>query len=101
MTTLLLSLVLSGPPAYYHKPRPRAQPTWRQAMTRRKVNDLVRHLKRQDPRVLHGVMKKMGWAFRKTPAEACKKKGRDQMRAIDEWELRMLCELGGIPCFKK
>ena len=99
MTTLLLSLVLAGPPHHYRKPAPKV--SWRKAAIQRQVNNLVRHLKGQDPQVLHGAMKKMGWAFRKTPAEACKKQGRDRLRAIDEWELRMLCELGGIPCFKK
>jgi len=99
MLELLLSLTLTAPPQYYHKPK-QPKSTYRKAVQKRQVDGVVRYLRRQDPAVIQQVMRRMGWMFRTEPRDACRKKKSD-LEKINDWEIRMLCEMGGLPCYKK
>ena len=100
MLELLLSLTLTAPPQYYHKPKqPKA--TYRRSVEKRQVDNVVRYLRRQNPQVVQQVMKKMGWMFRTEPRDACRKKKKSDLEKINDWEMRMLCEMAGLPCYKK
>ena len=100
MLELLLSLTLSAPPQYYHKPR-RPKTTYRRSVQKRQVDNVVRYLRRQDPEVVQQVMRRMGWMFRTEPRDACRKKAKSDLDKINDWEMRMLCDMAGIPCYKK
>ena len=99
MLELLLSLTLTAPPQYYQKPR--GNITYRKSVKKRQVDNVVRYLRKQDPQVVQQVMKKMGWMFRTEPRDACRKKKKSDLEKINDWEIRMLCEMGGLPCYKK
>ena len=100
MLELLLSLTLTAPPQYYHKPK-QPKSTYRKAVQKRQVDGVVRYLRRQDPAVIQQVMRRMGWMFRTEPRDACRKKKKSDLEKINDWEIRMLCEMGGLPCYKK
>jgi len=100
MMSFLLSLALQAPPQYYHKPK-QPKGTYRKAVQKRQVDNVVRYLRRQNPQVVQQVMKKMGWMFRTEPRDACRKKKKSDLEKINDWEIRMLCEMGGLPCYKK
>ena len=51
--------------------------------------------------VVQQVMRRMGWMFRTEPRDACRKKSKSDRQKMDEWEMRMLCDMAGIPCYKK
>ena len=100
MLELLLSLALTAPPQYYHKPKqPKA--TYRKAVQKRQVDGVVRYLRRQDPAVIQQVMRRMGWMIRTEPRDASRKKKKSDLEKINDWEMRMLCEMAGLPCYKK
>ena len=100
MLELLLSLTVTAPPQYDHKPKqPKA--TYRKAVQKRQVDGVVRYLRRQDPAVIQQVMRRMGWKFRTEPRDACRKKSKSDREMMDDWEMRMLCEMAGLPCYKK
>ena len=100
MLELLLSLTLTAPPQYYHKPR-RPKTTYRRSVQKRQVDNVVRYLRRQDPEVVQQVMRRMGWMLRTEPRDACRKKAKSDLDKINDWEMRMLCDMAGIPCYKK
>jgi len=100
MLELLLSLTLTAPPQYYHKPK-QPKTTYRKAVQKRQVDGVVRYLRRQDPAVIQQVMRRMGWMFRTEPRDACRKKKKSDLEKINDWEMRMLCEMAGLPCYKK
>ena len=100
MLELLLSLTLTAPPQYYHKPR-RPKTAYRRSVQKRQVDNVVRYLRRQDPEVVQQVMRRMGWMFRTEPRDACRKKAKSDLDKINDWEMRMLCDMAGIPCYKK
>jgi hypothetical protein len=100
MLELLLSLTITAAPQYYNKP---SQPksTYRRSVQKRQADNVVRYLRRQDPQVVQQVMRRMGWKFRTEPRDACRKKSKSDRQKIDEWEMRMLCDMAGIPCYKR
>ena len=100
MLELLLSLTLTAPPQYYQRPR-RPKTTYRRSVQKRQVDNVVRYLRRQDPQVVQQVMRRMGWMFRTEPRDACRKKAKSDLDKINDWEMRMLCDMAGIPCYKK
>jgi hypothetical protein len=100
MMTLLLSLALAGPSSSYYQ-KPRGNLTYRKSVKKRQVDNVVRYLRKQDPQVVQQVMKKMGWMFRTEPRDACRKKKKSDREKLDDWEIRMLCDMAGIPCYKK
>ncbi len=100
MLELLLSLTLTSPPQYYQRPR-RPKTTYRRSVQKRQVDNVVRYLRRQDPEVVQQVMRRMGWMFRTEPRDACRKKAKSDLDKINDWEMRMLCDMAGIPCYKK
>ena len=100
MLELLLSLTLAAPPQYYQRPR-RPKTTYRRSVQKRQVDNVVRYLRRQDPEVVQQVMRRMGWMFRTEPRDACRKKAKSDLDKINDWEMRMLCDMAGIPCYKK
>ena len=60
-------------------------------------NVIVRYLRKQDPQVVQQVMKKMGWMFRTEPRDACRKKKKSDLVKINDWEIRMLCDMAAHP----
>jgi len=46
-------------------------------------------------------MRRLGWMFRTEAGDACRKKKKSDLEKINDWEMRMLCEMAGLPCYKK
>jgi Uri superfamily endonuclease len=86
---MLLAGLLAAPSYYTKKPLTNRQ-------VRSQAHQIVRHLKKQDPRVLRSVMYYMGWVPKLKYKRERRKKQRD-LDAFDQWHLDFLMNEAGIP----
>ena len=82
ISMLLLSLLISSPTYKVQ----RSSYTYE----KKQINQIVRYLKNQSPRVLRGVMRAMKWS---TAAKSRPCKKTKTPSAYDKWEERMLLDL--------
>ena len=93
--SLLLAGLIAAPTSYTKRPLTHRQ-------VRAKAHQIVQLLKRQDPRVLRSVMYYMKWVPKmEYKRENCKKKNKDALQQIHEWEIDMLLDMSGIPRNKR
>jgi len=81
-----LAMPLAAPK--YHKNR---RPTSHQV--RRQATQIVRYLKRTDPRILKEVLRQMKW-------EPKKRRIKNPTKEFDQWYIDMMSDLAGIPKIK-
>lgn len=95
MISLLLAALIASPTGVTDLPLTNNQ-------VRAKAHQIVQLLRKQDPRVLRSVLYYMKWVPKmEYKRQNCGNKNKDSFREINEWELRMLLDLSGIPRKKR
>ena len=84
ISSLILSLMISG--SSYKVQR--KNPTFYQ----NRANQIVRYLRKQDPKVLRRVMRSMRWQNIRKPKK-CPKVNPKSKSTYEQWEERMLLDL--------
>ena len=95
MISLLLATLIAAPTGANDRLMTNRQ-------VRAKAHQIVQMLRRQDPRVLRSVMYYMKWVPKmEYKRQDCKKKNKDSLKEINDWEIDMLLDMSGIPRKKR